>query len=161
MASDSIPSVIVLRERQTTGDGDMPPRALSIETGSFEATAISRGIEHAAGGRPLTHDLFVETMSRLGVKLERIEINAMDAPVFYSRLVLVNVDQIGETNEFTVDSRPSDALSLAVRVNAPVYVEDEVMNRAGTLSPAEGSPMDQDELEEFDQAVQALSPDDF
>ena len=67
----------------------------------------------------------------------------------------------GETREIAVDARPSDALALAVRANAPIYVEDDVMNRAGTVSIRKEMASNEDELEQFDQFVQTLSPDDF
>lgn len=67
-------------------------------------------------------------------------------------------DRGGEDAEFRIDARPSDALALAVRANAPIYVEDDVMNRAGK---AVGKSDSKDEIERFDEFVQTLSPDDF
>lgn len=160
MASGAVPSLIVLRERPNGGSTDAPLRALSIQTGSFEAAAISRGIEGTKNARPITHDLFIDTLHRLDVKLERVEINRVDPPVFYSTLVLVR-DGDKSGTEITVDARPSDALSLAVRSNAPIYVEDDVMNRAGTVSYRTEQSSGDDEIQKFDQFVQTLSPDDF
>ena len=90
MASGPVPSVIVLRERGNGESANAPSRSLSIQTGSVEAAAISRGIDNSQNnGRPITHDLFIETLRQLNVKLERVEINRVDAPVFFARLVLV------------------------------------------------------------------------
>lgn len=175
MASGPLPSTIVLRER-SDDPARGPLRALSIQTGSYEAAAISRGIDNP-GGRPITHDLFTSTLNELGVKLERVEIDRVDAPVFYSKIVLTSdvSDEAGgngsdghdgtesqpEIHEVSIDARPSDALALAVRANAPIYVEDDVMNRAGTISWQRSEDSDQEEIEQFDRFVQTLSPDDF
>lgn len=161
MASGAVPSIIVLRERRTNGDTDAPLRSLSIQTGSFEAAAIGHGIDGTKTARPITHDLFIEALSKLNVKVERVEINRVDAPVFYATIVLVSSDEMGAVNEVSIDARPSDALALAVRANAPIYIEDDVMNRAGTVSYHADQAAGEDEFKQFDQFVQTLSPDDF
>lgn len=184
MAAGPVPSVIVLRER-TRGEGsDAPTRSLSIQTGAFEAAAVGRGIDHDTEPRPITHDLMIDAIDKLGGKLERVEIDRVDAPVFYASLVLqgatpaegdASLAGAGDSegmeatrltspvrSEIRLDARPSDALALAVRVNAPIFVEDDVMNRVGTVSyrPASAEGGD-DELARFDAFVEGLSPDDF
>lgn len=158
MAGGPVPSVIVLRERGDGAASEAPSRALSIQTGAYEAASIGRGIENNTGERPITHDLMVNVIDKLGAKLERVEIDRVDAPIFYASVVLH--DPAGEREEIRVDARPSDALALAVRSNAPIYVEDDVMNRAGNVSyrtEADGEA----EIKRFDEFVQTLSPDDF
>lgn len=161
MASGPVPSLIVLRERSGNAGAGAPLRSLSIQTGSFEAASISRGIDNSQGGRPITHDLFIDTLGKLDAKIERVEVNHVDAPVFFARLVLAAPDAEGKTREVAIDARPSDALALAVRANVPIYVEDDVMNRAGTVSLRTDAETSEDELKQFDQFVQTLSPDDF
>ena len=161
MASGPVPSVIVLRERSHADGSEAPLRTLSIQTGSFEAAAISRGIDGSKSARPITHDLFVDALQALDVKVERIEINHVDAPVFFSKVVLVRRDEDDAVHEVALDARPSDAIALAVRANAPIYVEDDVMNRAGTIVRHHDANAAEDELQQFDQFVQTLSPDDF
>ncbi len=156
MAAGPVPSLIVLRERDSQPDSPAPLRSLSIQTGSFEAAALSRGIDKGREGRPLTHDLMLDAIAALNAKLERVEIVRVDAPVFFAKLVVIAQDG----SEIALDARPSDALALAVRANAPIFVEDEVMNRVGTVSVHEESS-DDTELEKFDEFVQSLSPDDF
>ena len=156
MAVGPVPSLIVLRERDSQPDSPAPLRSLSIQTGSFEAAALSRGIDKGREGRPLTHDLMLDAIAALNAKLERVEIVRVDAPVFFAKLVVIAQDG----SEIALDARPSDALALAVRANAPIFVEDEVMNRVGTVSVHEESS-DDTELEKFDEFVQSLSPDDF
>ncbi len=156
MAAGPVPSVIVLRERGNDDATDAPLRALSIQTGSYEAAAIGRGVDGDEGSRPITHDLMVDTIRELGGKLERVEINRVDAPIFYATVVLADQD----SHEKRVDARPSDALALAVRSNAPIYVEDDVMNRAGNVS-YRGEEDSEKELERFDEFARSVSPDDF
>lgn len=160
MASGGGPSLIVLRERSGASATEAPLRTLSIQTGAFEAASISQGIDGTELPRPITHELFLNVLSKLDVKIERVEINRYDAPVFFSNVVLVR-ETDGDLREVSVDARPSDALALAVRANAPIYIEDDVMNRVGTVPARKRAEADEDELEQFDKFVQTLSPDDF
>ena len=70
-------------------------------------------------------------------------------------------DEDDAVHEVALDARPSDAIALAVRCNTPIYVEDDVMNRAGTISYRRAQQSGEDEFKQFDQFVQTLSPDDF
>lgn len=185
MAAGPVPSVVVLRERKGGAGSGAPLRALSIQTGAYEAAAIGGGMDSdKAAPRPIAHDVMLRTVQELGAKIERVEISRWEAPVFYADVVLDrggdggcrggdnadgegrNVDgDTAETRsrEIKIDARPSDALALAARSNAPIYVEDEVMNRAGSISLQSDTDPDsaKEELERFDEFVQGLSPDDF
>ena len=88
MAAGPVPSVVVLRERSSSTGSESPLRALSIQTGSFEAAAISQGINTTNPGRPITHDLMLDMIRKLDAKVERVEINRVDTPVFYASVVL-------------------------------------------------------------------------
>lgn len=156
MAAGPVPSVIVLRERSSESETGAPLRSLSIQTGSYEAASVSHGIDAGHKGRPITADLMLEAIRSLGGKIERVEINRAEPPVFFANVVLIAADG----TEVAVDARPSDALALAVRSNAPMFVEDELMNRLGTVS-LQHEETDENELEKFDEFVQTLSPDDF
>lgn len=155
MAAGPVPSLIVLRERCGKSDSPAPLRSLSIQTGSFEAAAISRGIDSGRAERPITHDLLLE-LGALGAKLERIEIVRAEPPVFYATIVV-----LADGDERKIDARPSDAIALAVRSNAPMFVEDDIMNRLGTVSAHAEEVDDEQEFEKFDEFVHTLSPDDF
>ena len=179
MAAGPVPSVVVLRERKGGAGSGAPLRALSIQTGAYEAAAIGGGMDSdKAAPRPIAHDVMLRTVQELGAKIERVEINRWEAPVFYANVVLdrgsdggcrgEGRDVDGDTaetrsREIKIDARPSDALALAARSNAPIYVEDEVMNRAGSISLQSDTDPDsaKEELERFDEFVQGLSPDDF
>lgn len=183
MAAGPVPSVVVLRERKGGAGSGAPLRALSIQTGAYEAAAIGGGMDSdKAAPRPIAHDVMLRTVQELGAKIERVEINRWEAPVFYADVVLdrgasaMDTDSAGgevdrasdsmhdgKSREIKIDARPSDALALAARSNAPIYVEDEVMNRAGSISLQSDADPDsaKEELERFDEFVQGLSPDDF
>ena len=93
---------------------------------------------------------------RLKTKLERIEIVRAEPPVFYATIVV-----LADGEERKIDARPSDAIALAVRSNAPMFVEDDIMNRLGTVSTHAEEVDDEQEFEKFDEFVHTLSPDDF
>lgn len=116
--------IVVLKEEE----GE---RFLPIWIGPFEADAITLQLQGMEAPRPLTHDLLKSVMETLGGELLHIIISGLEKNTFYARLVL---DVDGDTVE--IDSRPSDAIALAVRVSSPIYVAEEVMEQAG-LRPEE------------------------
>ena len=94
MAAGPHPSLIVLRERETSESNEAPLRALSIQTGSFEAAALSQGIDGKNPGRPITHDFTVNAVKELGAKIARVEISHMETPVFFANVIIL--DQNGK-----------------------------------------------------------------
>lgn len=99
-------------------------RTFPILIGIVEAAAIDRKIRDIRTPRPLTHDLLSSVITSIGARLERIVINALRDNTFYAKLVL---QCNGNTVE--VDSRPSDAVAVATRLDAPIFVEEEVLER--------------------------------
>jgi bifunctional DNase/RNase len=97
-------------------------KALPIWIGVFEAEAISRGLEDVITLRPMTHDLVKQILDTFRVSLTRVVINDLKDNTFYANLYL-NVDG----RELVVDSRPSDAIAMAVRVKAPIFVAESVI----------------------------------
>ena len=106
-------------------------RFLPIWIGPFEADAITLQLQGIEAPRPLTHDLLKTVIETLGGEVLHIVISGLEKNTYYARVVL---DVDGDTVE--VDSRPSDAIALGVRVSAPIYVAEEVMAQAG-LQPDE------------------------
>ena len=98
---------------------------LPIWIGVFEANAIALKIENVATSRPLTHDLFFNTLGDLKARIEKIVINDLRDNTFYARIFLVR-----EGESIEIDSRPSDALALALRFGAGIFVEDEVLEKS-------------------------------
>jgi bifunctional DNase/RNase len=99
---------------------------LPIWIGEAEAFAIQRELEGVQLPRPMTHDLLRNILVELGVELVRVEINELHDNTYYANLVL---RWNGRT--FFIDARPSDSIALAVRMNAPIYVAEEVAKVAG------------------------------
>lgn len=114
--------VIVLRER----GGD---RFFPIFIGYNEAMAIDRKLKDAQVPRPLTHDLLHNIIEQMGGKLSRIVVNDLREETYFAILEIRRGDEIIE-----IDSRPSDAIALAVRTTVPIFVEDKVLNRASSVT---------------------------
>lgn len=112
------------------GEGD--PRTLPVSIGKLEAQSIAMELYHVSFPRPLTHDLFKKTLEQLGSKVTKIVICDLVDRTFYARLFL---ETGGKSVE--IDSRPSDAIAMALRFAAPVFVEDKVMDESGVIFPSE------------------------
>lgn len=144
--------VVILKEK----DAD---RYLPIWIGPFEANAIALKITGVKPERPITHDLMASTLGQLDIGLSRIVVTSLANDVFYARLHLK-----GNGHELDVDARPSDAIALAVRMECPIFVADEVLEKAGVLPEKEdeegGSP-DEDRLAVFRDLVNSLDLPDL
>jgi len=103
-------------------------RYLPIWIGPFEADAITLALQGVQVARPLTHDLLQNVLQALGARVEYVVVTELTDDTFYANIVL-DVDD----EEVIIDSRPSDAIALAVRVDAPIFVEEDVMDEAGIL----------------------------
>ena len=102
-------------------------RSFPILIGVYEALAIQRKINGEAVARPLTHDLLASVIDGMDGRLTRVEVHTLSEQTFYAKLV---IEHGGGTAE--IDSRPSDALALAVRKEAPIFVSEEVMDEVAT-----------------------------
>jgi bifunctional DNase/RNase len=155
--------IVVLRE-------DEGERFLPIWIGPFEADSITMQLQGMEVHRPLTHDLLKNVIETLGAEVLHIIINGLEKNTYFARIVL---DVDGDSVE--IDSRPSDAIALAVRVSAPIYVTDEVMDQAALQpeeemnmgessesSPAREPATEQDEdLDAFRDFVEGLDLDNL
>lgn len=151
--------VIILREVGTE-------RYLPIWIGPFEADAITIALQGVEVPRPLTHDLLADMIETLGASVSHVVVSDLRNDTFYATIVL---DRHGE--EIEIDSRPSDAIALAVRVNAPIFVEEHVMEQAGNepeedltaadrileeLSEDDGEDVDEEDLGAFKEFLEGL-----
>ena len=154
--------VVILREV----DGD---RHLPIWIGPFEAEAIAMVLQGVGSARPLPYDLLTSVVSELGAAVTRIVVSDLNQDVFYARIIL---DHNG--SELPIDSRPSDAIALAVRAKIPILVDESVMDRAGIRLGDEdeesegtaareqfGEPVDEEQLSAFRDFIDSLDLDDF
>ena len=139
--------IVVLHDKENR-------RALPIWIGSAEASSIIRKIENLSVARPMTHDLIISIIEKTGYKIDRVEINDVEKETYYATIFLT--DNEGKTIE--IDSRPSDAIAIAIRIDAPIYVTANVLSN-GSVST--DSTKDAQEAEEFKNFVQSLKPSDF
>lgn len=109
------PQVVVLQEL----DGE---RVLPIAIGPFEVYAIHRVINDEPPPRPMTHELFGNVLDELDVDIERVEVTELRQMVYYGRLILRRDGDV-----YDIDTRPSDAIALAVQKNAPIFVEESIL----------------------------------
>jgi uncharacterized protein len=107
-------------------------RRLPIIIGAFEAQSIALEMEGIKPPRPLTHDLMKNIIDTFGVSLQDVFINELRDGTFYAKITIEGVSDSQE-----VDSRPSDAIALAVRYGVPIFVSDEVLKEAGIAAEAE------------------------
>jgi len=108
-------------------------RRIPIIIGGFEAQAIVIKLENLDPPRPLTHDLFKKFADQFGIFISEVMIYKLEEGVFFSKLICSN----GEA-EYSIDSRTSDAVAIALRFGCPIYVTDEILEKAGiTINPAE------------------------
>lgn len=113
-------------------------RRLPIVIGGFEAQAIAVAMERMTPNRPLTHDLFKDTLETFDVQLKEVIINNLLDGIFYARLICVK-----DGEEIEIDSRTSDALAMAVRFECPVYTYEFILDAAGVI------------LEDSDEGIEA------
>lgn len=144
--------VVVLKEMEAE-------RYLPIWIGPFEADAITTKLQGVEVARPLTHDLLRSIIQEMGATISHVLVSDLRDETFYGRIVL-------ELNgrHLKIDSRPSDALALAVRANVPVYVEDSVMVKAGIkpiLAEESLTPEEEETLSIFREFVDTLDIDDI
>ncbi|MFN2586563.1 MAG: bifunctional nuclease family protein [Actinomycetota bacterium] len=137
--------IVLLKE----ADGE---RYLPIWIGAVEATAIAFALQGIQTPRPMTHDLMRDLLNDAGVAVERIVINELVDQTFFA---LIRMASGGETKD--VSSRPSDAIALAVRINAPIFAADEVLEQAGI----ELKDDEETEVEKFREFLDQVSPEDF
>ncbi|MDA8261242.1 MAG: bifunctional nuclease family protein [Actinomycetota bacterium] len=141
-----------------------PHRSLPIFIGAPEATAIAMAQRGYEAPRPLTHDLALELVGRLGGSIERIVVVDLVEATYYADIHLV-----GPLGKTVVSARPSDAVALAIRAQVPIFVADDLMAREGVVVQEEETFEDNVEVEgeeaevldEFREFLNNISPEDF
>lgn len=127
-------------------------RVLPIWIGLFEANAIALELEKIPTPRPMTHDLIRDIIGGLDATVSKIVVNDLKNNTFYA---VIHIALNG--SNIVIDSRPSDAIALALRIDAPIYVSAEVVNKAKSIDMTEESE-DTDQLKEW---LENLKPEDF
>jgi uncharacterized protein len=145
--------VVILKDKGTE-------RYLLIWIGPLEAWAIASAVAGVPPARPCTHDLVKSVVDELGAKVTQVIVNDLREETFFARIIM---DSNGRHIE--IDSRPSDAIAVAVRVKAPIYVEENVLNSAGVTPDTEEAPaaesapvekMDLEKLSAFQDLINGL-----
>lgn len=138
--------IVLLRE--TEGE-----RFLPIFIGPVEATAIAFALQGIVTPRPMTHDLLKNVLEEVGVGVERIVISELRDATFYATLEMTR-----DGSTYSVSSRPSDAIALAVRSEIPLYASPDVLNEAGIIIRDED---EEQEIERFREFIESVTPEDF
>lgn len=141
--------IVVLNDQQKR-------RALPIWIGPFEANAITRALDNLKPERPFTHDLLLSTIEHTGYNVKHIEINELASSTYFATIVLQSIN--GDKTTRSIDARPSDAIALALRARAPIFVAPQVVAE-GTVSA--NFEKDEEEAEEFKKFIDNLKASDF
>lgn len=136
---------------------------LPIWIGITEATSIASAIKQISMARPLTHDLFYDLLLQLGITVQRIVITELKESTYFAELILGQGDKV-----LVLDSRPSDAIAMALRAAAPIYVTQQVLDQArvafasqGQVPASQPSPQEGGAAEEGEAESEATTASDF
>lgn len=132
-------------------------KAIPIWIGLFEASAIATELEKITFSRPMTHDLMHDILKILGVGIDRIEICDLKNNTFFA-----NIHLFREGQNFVIDARPSDAIAIALRAGAQIFVEDQVIEKSRSIDfGAKATDLDKLKDEKLKEFLENLSPEEF
>jgi bifunctional DNase/RNase len=155
---DSVKVSMISQHRVVVLKEEDQERYLPIWIGPFEADAITIGLQNVQMTRPLTHDLLRSVIDHMDASVSHILVKDLKNDTFYAEIVIE-----ADGRKLGVDSRPSDAIALAVRVNVPIYVAESVMDRAGIVPSLEEelAEAEQRDLSAFRDFVDTLDLNDL
>jgi bifunctional DNase/RNase len=131
-------------------------QAIPIWIGLLEATSIASALQKIKYERPMTHDLFKNFTELLDISISRIEVCDLKDNTFYAKIYFISKD-----GNFEMDARPSDAIALALRFDAPIFVADEIMQKS-KMGDGEAEVLDtSEEGKKWADYLESLSPEDF
>ena len=132
-------------------------KAIPIWIGLFEASAIATQLEKVSFSRPMTHDLIVEILKLMKTDVLRVEINELKNNTFFA-----NIHLLKDGEPMVIDSRPSDAIAIALRAEAPIFVDEKVIERSRNVDfGAKSTDFEKLKDEKLIEFLENLSPDDF
>lgn len=149
------PSILVLVPTQDY-ETRQTCRVVPIWMGGIEAGQLGLALEGTKMTRPLSHDLFLDAITNLDATVDHVEITEVRGQTFFAALVLRSGQRL-----VTLDARPSDAVSLAIRQGAPIYMDENVLDAASYPFVFRNEDDEEKELDAFREFVQSLSPEDF
>lgn len=130
--------------------------ALPIWIGLLEATSIATELEKINFPRPMTHDLIKNCFDHLRVSVDRIEVCDLRENTYYALIYIRDHDRVSP-----IDARPSDAIAIALRTNAPIFVRQEVLNKSRKSEESGRLVLDQENKEKWAEILEELDPEDF
>lgn len=145
--------VVILRE--VTSD-----RYLPIMVGIYEAEHLTLALQDVEVARPLTYDLFVNILDSLNAEVSHVEVVSLNDETYFGNIVIAS-----DGSTYNIDSRPSDAMNLAIRMGAPIFVAEEVLDEAGLIPEddiSEGVPdeeLDTERLSVFENYLDKIDPE--
>lgn len=167
VGSGPVSSLLVLKtytgNGRTASTASTAPSAsgtqpLPIRIGSAEAASIGMALSHKKHARPMTFDLMAGLIKMMGLRVDSCAITDVEGTTFFARINISKKDG----SPFAIDARPSDAIALAVKTGAPLYVDESVLETASLPNFDEiKRQYDQKNLKEFEQFVQTIKPEDF
>jgi bifunctional DNase/RNase len=147
------PSVVVLRPLDEAGAST---RVLPIWIGPAEAASIGVALEGQPRVRPMTHDFLANTVSALHAEIDRIVIDRVEGSTFFATVTFSHKGEF-----ITVDARPSDSIALAVRMQSPLFVDEDVLNSSSFPYLFASNTDRETAMEEFKGFLESISPEDF
>lgn len=128
------------------------PRLLPIWIGINEGQAIALKFANVTLPRPMTHDLLLNAIGSMGYKVDQVIVSDLRAQTFYAEVHLIH-----NSTKHVIDSRPSDAIALAVRANCLIYVDEKVFEKCHTMN----KPISEEEVKKFKQEIKNIKPEDI
>lgn len=131
-------------------------QAIPIWIGLLEATSIASALRNIQFDRPMTHDLFKNFIETMNLDVSKIEVCDLKNNTFYAKIYFTS-----EEKNFHMDARPSDAIAIAIRFRAPIYVDDKIIEQSQTFDTDYEMTDDTEEGKKWAEYLEKLTPDDF
>ena len=141
--------IVILKEV----DGD---RTLPIWIGLLEATAIASELEGIKFSRPMTHDLLKTIIDKIDIEINKVEVCDLKNNTYYALIHLIH-----KGKEISIDARPSDALALSLRVDAPIFVDEEVIRKSKQIDLTTDPEDKTEQGKKWQEILEKLDPEDF
>ncbi|MBW1899311.1 MAG: bifunctional nuclease family protein [Deltaproteobacteria bacterium] len=131
-------------------------QAIPIWIGLLEATSIASALQNIQFDRPMTHDLFKNFIKNMNIEVSKIEVCDLKDNTYYAKIYFTSEDR-----SFSMDSRPSDAIAIALRFQAPIYVDDKIIEKSKQIKTDLEVSDTSEEGKKWAEYLETLSPEDF
>ena len=144
--------VVLLRPKAASGEGPVLP----IWIGMQEANAIMLAAQGNQAARPMSYDLMARLLLALDGMVAQVAVTRLEQGTFYAEITLA-----AKSGQFVIDARPSDSIALAMRVEAPILVAEEVFTEAGVKLDEPGEADEEEQVQAFNEFLEGIDPEDF